>query len=73
MHAAKDFVCVTSGLLGAQGLYGQRVGCLSFVTGSPKEAKAVESQIKVRLASLGPALLIQVTRADFGPGNSGPR
>ncbi|KAK9814338.1 hypothetical protein WJX72_004134 [[Myrmecia] bisecta] len=28
------------------GLYGQRVGCFSIVTGSPKEAAAVESQMK---------------------------
>ena len=30
------------------GLYGQRVGCLSVVTASPEQAKAVESQIKAR-------------------------
>ena len=27
--------------------YGQRIGCLSVVTGSPDEAKRVESQLKV--------------------------
>jgi aspartate/tyrosine/aromatic aminotransferase len=29
------------------GLYGERVGLLSVVTGSPEEAEAVESQIKI--------------------------
>ena len=32
------------------GLYGQRIGCFSLITDSPKEAKAVESQMKVRKA-----------------------
>ena len=29
------------------GLYGQRVGCVSFITGSPEEAAKVESQVKI--------------------------
>jgi aspartate aminotransferase len=33
------------------GLYGQRVGCFSIVTGSREEAAAVESQMKVRARS----------------------
>ena len=35
------------------GLYGQRIGCFSIITESPEEAKAVESQMKVRSALLG--------------------
>ena len=30
------------------GLYGQRIGCFSIITDSAEEAKAVESQMKVR-------------------------
>lgn len=32
------------------GLYGQRIGCFSIITDSADEAKAVESQMKVRQA-----------------------
>lgn len=38
------------------GLYGQRIGCFSLITDSLEEAKAVESQMKVRRAPLmGPS------------------
>ncbi len=35
------------------GLYGQRIGCFSIIAETPEEAKAVESQMKVRSALLG--------------------
>ena len=48
------------------GLYGQRIGCFSIIAETPEEAKAVESQMKVRPGVCGAGRVRRIGVAGAG-------